>query len=226
MSYNATFGTNSAAAPKPGERFAMTVCRKVGDAGSILQGAGEIAGGGTLAGGGAVACGTVVLCFVGGGAAAVAGAGIAAHGAVTAAYGTWNLVASAVNTCLAASTSGGGGGPPSTPTPAPTPSREVVRPTESYYERARNNALQEFGEIDPATRQPVVSGLRASKAFGKIVGFETKVNGVWKRFRLDYDPVKGPHINIEIGKGPQAIRIAFPWKGNEADFLREVARLQ
>ncbi len=73
MSYNATFGLNGAAAPKPGEQFAMTVCRKVGDTWSMLQGAGEIAGGGTLAGGGAVACGTVVLCFVGGGAAAVGG---------------------------------------------------------------------------------------------------------------------------------------------------------
>jgi len=145
MSYNATFGLNGAAAPKPGEQFAMTVCRKVGDTWSMLQGAGEIAGGGTLAGGGAVACGTVVLCFVGGGAAAVGGAAIAAHGAVTAVYGTWNLVASAVTTCLAASATGGGGGtPPPTPTPAPTPIRTpVTAPKHSLV-----NALRDFTRID------------------------------------------------------------------------------
>jgi hypothetical protein len=96
---------------------------------------------------------------------------------------------------------------------------EQVRPTASSFEQARSAALRALGDIDPATRTPVVGRLGSGE--GRVVGFETRVGGVWKRFRLDYDPAKGPHINIEIGR-PAGIRIAFPWRGTLEDFLRQV----
>jgi hypothetical protein len=47
-----------------------------------------------------------------------------------------------------------------------------------------------------------------------------------KRLRLDYDPIKGPHINVEIGKGASRTKDVYPWQGTEQDFLDEVERLQ
>ena len=41
------------------------------------------------------------------------------------------------------------------------------------------------------------------------------------RWRLDYDPEKGMHINIEDlrnGKGANARKIVIPFKGNESTF--------
>lgn len=47
-----------------------------------------------------------------------------------------------------------------------------------------------------------------------------RVNGEFKRFRMDYDPEKGSHINVEVGKGGSARKWAVPWKGTEGDFAR------
>lgn len=104
--------------------------------------------------------------------------------------------------------------------------REVILPTKQSFEQARNQALELLGEINPATRNRVVARLPASGARGQVVGFETEVGGVWKRFRLDYDPVKRAHINVEIGKGPTAKRYVVPWEGTEQDFLNQVKRLR
>ena len=96
---------------------------------------------------------------------------------------------------------------------------EITTNTYSTFEQARNEALDLLGPVDPATRIPVVGRLeKATTTYGRIVGFETRVDGVWKQFRLDYDPVKGPHINIQIGKGPDALKYAVPWSGSEDDF--------
>ncbi|MEU5141801.1 DUF6531 domain-containing protein [Streptomyces sp. NPDC021139] len=86
------------------------------------------------------------------------------------------------------------------------------------YEQARNKALEIVGRIDPHTRVPYVSRLGNSAAHGRVVGFETRVEGEWKQFRLDYDPAKGPHINVAVGRGGQ--RYAVRWNGTEADMLR------
>ncbi|MDO0927546.1 RHS repeat-associated core domain-containing protein [Streptomyces sp. TG1A-8] len=86
------------------------------------------------------------------------------------------------------------------------------------YEQARNKALDILGDIDPHTREPYESRMGKSAALGRIVGFETRVDGVWKQFRIDYDPVKGPHINVAVGKNGQ--RYAVRWNGTEADMLR------
>ncbi|MCI3241208.1 RHS repeat-associated core domain-containing protein [Streptomyces spinosisporus] len=86
------------------------------------------------------------------------------------------------------------------------------------YEQARNKALEILGDIDPHTRTPYEGRMGKSAAFGRVVGFETRVDGVWKQFRIDYDPVKGPHINVAVGRGGQ--RYAVRWNGTEADMLR------
>jgi len=104
--------------------------------------------------------------------------------------------------------------------------REIVLPKYQYYEQARNRALELLGPINPATREDVVGRLPASRGRGLVVGFETEVNGVWKRYRLDYDPNRGAHINVEIGKGSKAERFVIPWNGNEEDFLRQVRSIQ
>ncbi|MFF2548035.1 polymorphic toxin-type HINT domain-containing protein [Kitasatospora sp. NPDC058063] len=89
------------------------------------------------------------------------------------------------------------------------------------FEQARNAALKLLGDIDPASRQPYIGRLEtAGTTYGKVVGFTTRVNGEFKRFRLDFDPVKGPHINVEIGKGESARKWAVPWPGTEEDFAR------
>ena len=85
----------------------------------------------------------------------------------------------------------------------------------------RRKALDLLGDIDPATRQPQIGRLEsAPTTFGKVTGFTTRVDGVFKLFRMDYDPVKGPHINVEIGKGESAQKWAVPWAGTEDDFAK------
>jgi RHS repeat-associated protein len=97
---------------------------------------------------------------------------------------------------------------------------EALGPFDSF-EQARNKALDLLGDIDPATRQPHFGRLEsATSTYGKVVGFTTRVDGVYKRYRLDYDPKKGPHINVEIGKGEAARKWAVRWKGSEQDFTR------
>lgn len=99
--------------------------------------------------------------------------------------------------------------------------KEVVLASFGSFEQARNKALNLLGKIDPATRQPYVGRLdSAPTTYGKVVGFTTRVDGEFKRFRMDYDPVKGPHINVEIGKGDSARKWAVPWSGTEDDFAR------
>jgi len=87
------------------------------------------------------------------------------------------------------------------------------------YEAARKKALDLLGPIDASSRKKIIGRLPGSKGNGKVVGFETKVDGVWKQYRIDYDPVKGPHINVKVGKGKDMIinhSVEFP--GNEKDF--------
>ncbi|MGW6785258.1 ricin-type beta-trefoil lectin domain protein [Streptomyces sp. NPDC054987] len=99
--------------------------------------------------------------------------------------------------------------------------KEVTLPSFDSFEQARNKALDLLGEVDPATRQPYIGRLdSAPTTYGKVVGFTTRVNGEFKRFRMDYDPVKGPHINVEVGKGDSARKWAVPWNGTEDDFAR------
>ncbi len=90
---------------------------------------------------------------------------------------------------------------------------EIISRTFDSFEQSRNEALKTIGKIDPATRTPFIGRLGAGE--GQVVGFTTRVDGVFKRFRIDYDPIKGSHINVEIGKPSQTY--AFPFKGTEQD---------
>jgi hypothetical protein len=51
-----------------------------------------------------------------------------------------------------------------------------------------------------------------------------KPRGVFKRLRMDYDPVKGPHFNVEVGKGPSAQKWAVPWSDSEESFIQLLKR--
>ena len=78
-----------------------------------------------------------------------------------------------------------------------------------------------MGPIDPSTRRKITGRLPASKANGKVVGFETNVDGVWKQFRLDFDPVKGPHFNVKVGKGNNmTVNHSIEFPGTEKEFLK------
>ncbi|WP_101385834.1 polymorphic toxin-type HINT domain-containing protein [Streptomyces sp. TLI_146] len=101
------------------------------------------------------------------------------------------------------------------------PCKELVLPKVDSFEQARNKALELLGKIDQSTRQPYVGRLEsAPTTYGKVIGFTTRVNGEFKRFRMDYDPVKGPHINVEVGKGDTARKRAVPWNGTEEEFAK------
>jgi hypothetical protein len=99
--------------------------------------------------------------------------------------------------------------------------KEVVTDTFDHFEQARNEARRLLGDIDPATRVPLIGRLeKATSTYGKTVGFKTTVDGVYKEFRMDWDPVKGPHINVMVGKGASAKKWAVPWRGTEDDLIR------
>jgi Pretoxin HINT domain len=99
---------------------------------------------------------------------------------------------------------------------------EEIVPKNSF-EQARNYAIDKIGEINPATRKPVIGKFGGQE--GNVVGFETRVNGEYKRFRVDFDPNKGPHINVEIGKGADRIKEAVTFPGNEQDVLKIIGSM-
>jgi hypothetical protein len=80
------------------------------------------------------------------------------------------------------------------------------------YEQARNKALDLVGDLGPDSK-PYVGRLGTGE--GKIVGRQSADGKV--RWRLDYDPEKGPHINVEDfrnGKGDNATKVAIPFDGD------------
>nr|WP_285874068.1 pre-toxin TG domain-containing protein [Halalkalibacter oceani] len=86
------------------------------------------------------------------------------------------------------------------------------------YEQARNKAIDLVGDLGPNS-QPYTGTLKSSAGYGQVVGRQSADGKV--RWRLDYDPNKGPHINIEDfrnGKGANARKIAVPFEGNESTF--------
>ena len=86
------------------------------------------------------------------------------------------------------------------------------------YEQARNKALDLVGDLGPNS-QPYTGTLKSSVGYGQVVGRQSADGKV--RWRLDYDPNKGTHINIEDfrnGKGANARKIAIPFEGNESTF--------
>lgn len=97
-------------------------------------------------------------------------------------------------------------------------SREINLPRVSSFEQARNIALEETN-LNGSNSIPVTCRLPCSAGNGLIVGRKSKDGKlIW---RLDYDPEKGPHINIEdyrLGKGDKAIKKYVQFDGNEETF--------
>ncbi|MBB5356336.1 anti-sigma28 factor (negative regulator of flagellin synthesis) [Anoxybacillus mongoliensis] len=86
------------------------------------------------------------------------------------------------------------------------------------YEQARNKALDLVGDLGPNSK-PYIGTLKSSAGYGKVIGRQSADGKV--RWRLDYDPNKGIHINIEDfrnGKGANARKIVIPFEGNESTF--------
>ncbi|RFB33043.1 RHS repeat-associated core domain-containing protein [Brevibacillus sp. VP] len=96
---------------------------------------------------------------------------------------------------------------------------EVVLPKRDTYEQARNQAFDIIGDLG-ADSKPTFGRLPSSKGYGKVIGRESANGKV--RWRLDFDPKKGTHINVEDfrnGKGANATKIAIPFTGDENKFV-------
>ena len=94
--------------------------------------------------------------------------------------------------------------------------KENTIPANSF-EDARNKALRLLGKLDERTRRKLSPcSIQNSVANGMVTGFETVVDGVWKQFRIDYDPKKGLHINVKVGKGKgMSVNHAIKFPGAE-----------
>jgi hypothetical protein len=89
---------------------------------------------------------------------------------------------------------------------------EQVMDKVETYEQARNKAFNIIGDLG-ADSKPYIGRLGTGEA--NIVGRQSADGKV--RWRLDYDPNKGAHINIEdyrSRKGSNAIKIAIPFNGD------------
>ena len=92
---------------------------------------------------------------------------------------------------------------------------EIVTEPVATYEQARNKAQNILGDLG-ADSKPYIGRMENSSGYGKVVGRQTADGKA--RWRLDYDPELGPHINVEDfrqGKGSSAKKIAIPFAGTE-----------
>jgi hypothetical protein len=83
-------------------------------------------------------------------------------------------------------------------------------------EEARNRALDWLASHAPwmGPFYKVELG-RLGVGEGHEVGVSSLVDP-YQRIRLDYDPVKGCHYNVEVGKGGGRVKAAFTFPGSEA----------
>jgi hypothetical protein len=80
-------------------------------------------------------------------------------------------------------------------------------------EQARNAALKwlaERGVVHGPNRRVQIG--RMGALAGKETGVES-TSGTYFRIRLDYDPKKQAHYNVEVGKGERREKAAFCFKG-------------
>ena len=102
---------------------------------------------------------------------------------------------------------------------------EEVWPKEKSYERAKNKALDKLGDLGVDSK-PVYGRLKTSYGYNKIIGRQS-ADGK-RRWRLDWDETKGPHINVEDfskGKKSKAIKIAIPFEGNKKAYRSYIKQL-
>lgn len=94
------------------------------------------------------------------------------------------------------------------------------------YEQARNKALEWMeaqGGAIGAYYQVEIG--RLGLATGLEVGVSSTIDP-YRRIRLDYDPVKGPHFNAEVGKGAGRMKHAFTFPGDEETIASHLRRRQ
>nr|WP_256478730.1 hemagglutinin repeat-containing protein [Sebaldella sp. S0638] len=96
-------------------------------------------------------------------------------------------------------------------------SREKIIEGAKTYEQARNKAFEFIDDIGQT--EPYYGTMDRSIGYGKVVGRQSIDGKV--RWRVDYDPQKGMHINVEdfrLGKGEKALKYAIPFDGDEKTF--------
>jgi hypothetical protein len=99
-----------------------------------------------------------------------------------------------------------------------------MEPIERFasIEQARNAAiawLESHGVVFGPHRKVEIGRL------GVLAGHEVGVSATEKpfwRLRLDYDPIKGPHYNAEVGEGANREKRAFAFPGSE-DLMKKLA---
>ncbi len=96
---------------------------------------------------------------------------------------------------------------------------EEILPKVKSWEVARNNTISQVGNLGMDAK-PVVGRLEVSAGYNQVIGRQTADSK--RGWRLDFDPDKGPHINIwdyTKGKGPgKAVKKVIPFEGNEDTF--------
>ena len=98
--------------------------------------------------------------------------------------------------------------------------REIILPKEETYEQARNKAFEYIGDDLSKDSEPLIGRLESSHGFNKIVGRRSADKKL--RWRLDFDPEKGPHIQVDDfrkGKGKMSTKIVIPFNGDEQTFI-------
>ncbi|WP_240422044.1 RHS repeat-associated core domain-containing protein [Paenibacillus periandrae] len=101
---------------------------------------------------------------------------------------------------------------------------KTLKTSVSSYEQARNLTLDILGDMGET--QAYIGRLESSAGFGKVIGRESTDGKV--RWRIDYDPEKGAHINIEDfrnGKGDKATKLVIPFDGNESNVKKIIDNL-
>jgi hypothetical protein len=97
-------------------------------------------------------------------------------------------------------------------------SNEVVVECHSLDD-ARNRAVRKLEELIGSSlggHVKIVVGKNmggSSPLAGNEVGTEYRASKGWGRIRLDFDPTKGPHYNVETRS--EAYAFCFPYTGHE-----------
>ena len=93
----------------------------------------------------------------------------------------------------------------------------------STIERARNAAIKwlENQQVSFGPHRKIEIG-RLGVMTGQEVGVSASQDPFW-RIRLDYDPAKLAHFNVECGKGTSRQKAAFCFPGSE-QLMEKLAR--
>uniref|UniRef100_UPI0023E8C763 RHS repeat-associated core domain-containing protein n=1 Tax=Peribacillus acanthi TaxID=2171554 RepID=UPI0023E8C763 len=95
---------------------------------------------------------------------------------------------------------------------------EVFLPGLFSFEQARNMAfkiMEKQARINLWNSVPRIGDMKISYGYRKVIGRRAPDDS-WE-WRVDWDPKKGPHINIKIGKR-KPYKIAIPFKGSEKQY--------